>query len=112
MVGSERFSTVIDVTLGTQTILVNQTATDATTVSATTESSGLNGTGCDVELYQSNRDSTAAGDQKAQIGTTINCTPTVNQTNAGGAMNCDYLFIEFEPNDATTGTITVSITFK
>ena len=110
---AERFEIDIDASLGFQTILINTTPTDGRVVSFGCSASGLDGTGCDLDFFQANSATYGATAPRISVGTTLNPTPASGEkTSAGGDMNCDHLYVDFEPNDATTGTVTVNVTFK
>ena len=112
MAATERFTVVIDVSLGFQSFLINASPTDALNVGFGATVTGLNGTGSDLDFFQQMQTDTT-GVVGVQVGSTIGLTVAQGKKNdAGGAINCDHIRLDFEPNDATTGTITVNVTFK
>ena len=109
---SERFTVTIDVSLGFQSFVVNVSPTDGTAVRWGASATGLDGTGSDIDFVESQYPEVgSATNTPVAIGGQLSLTPANPQkTIAGVALTSDHLIFDFEPNDATVGTIVVSIT--
>jgi len=111
----ESYQFDVDVSLGFQTIVINTSGIleNVNRVSFAAISVGLNGTGSDLDFSEVPINDGAGTTPRIQVGGTISVTPGVpNSANAGGAVTLPYLLLDFEPNDAALGTITVFVTFR
>lgn len=103
----------IIVATGAQSFVINSAApTDANTVSFTAQAVGLNGTGSDLDFFSVNLNDIAGSNPRAQVGATMPLTPGAPNAIDDGNLTGAFFLLDFEPNDATLGTITVTATFK
>ena len=107
---AKRLTVSIEASGGTQRIVLNTTANDGKTVAINAINNGLDGTGVDVDFFTTNSLTNIA----TMIGITLGSTPLEPATNADieSDMLNDVLYLDFEPNDATVGTVDLTITFK
>ncbi len=113
MAATKRVTVSITVSGGSQSFLVNTTPSDATAVRWGASATGLDGTGSDIDFLETQYPEVgSATNIPVAIGGQLSLTTANPQkTIAGVALTSDHLIFDFEPNDATTGTIIVTITF-
>lgn len=107
----QRFSLVIDVSIGQQAFKINDIPVNGEKLSLTAVATGLNGTGSDLDFSGENSGNILVIKKKV-FGTTVGLTPAANDNTLNGEFLEDYLYLDFEPNDATTGTIRIDFVFK
>ena len=103
----------ITVATGAQSFVINSGGkTDANLVCISATSAALNGTGSDLDFFSVNVNDIAGTNPRLQVGATLSLTPALPRAIDDGTLSGAFLLLDFEPNDATLGTITITVTFK
>jgi len=113
MAASKRITFQITVASGDQKFVVNTNRTDATSVRMSATVFGLDGTGSTLQFGASQFNQVeGASNVVVPVGGALVLTPSAPQvTIAEAPLTGDHLVLDFLDGDATTGTITVVVTF-
>ena len=112
MPGSTRKTFQILASGGAQKIIINSEPSDATTVRLGATAFGLDGTGSTLDFKASQyAQDESASNVVVSVGGTLTLTPANPQATIDDALlTADHLLVNFA-GDATTGTITVVVTY-
>lgn len=107
---AKRSSISIDVSVGAQNFELGPN--DGSILSITSKATGLDGTGSNLDFSGSNNSGALAETGREAFGATVTLTPAAPDKSISGDFKYDYMYLAFTPGTATTGIITVTITFK